>query len=112
MTIDRASTAAQAAKLYANTQKSSLDIKGTGDSDIQFAGANQTSFADLLRGAAEESIQTLRQNEKISAMAITGKADITDIVQAANNADATLRTVRGIRDAMLQAYQEIMRMPI
>ena len=48
----------------------------------------------------------------MSAMAVTGEADITDVVQAVTSAELTLQTVVAVRDRMISAYQEIMRMPI
>jgi flagellar hook-basal body complex protein FliE len=44
--------------------------------------------------------------------AITGKADLNDVIVAVNDAEMTLQTVVGLRDRMIQAYQEILRMPI
>jgi flagellar hook-basal body complex protein FliE len=45
-------------------------------------------------------------------MAIAGKADLTEVVTAVTNAEITLKTVLAIRDRVIQAYQEIARMPI
>ncbi len=35
-----------------------------------------------------------------------------DVVQAVSNAELTLQTVVAVRDRVVNAYQEIMRMPI
>jgi len=43
---------------------------------------------------------------------IAGEADLTDVVAAVNSAETTLQVVTGLRDRMIQAYQEILRMPI
>jgi flagellar hook-basal body complex protein FliE len=43
---------------------------------------------------------------------VMGTADPTDVVQAVNSADMTLQTVVAIRDKMIGAYQDILRMPI
>jgi flagellar hook-basal body complex protein FliE len=48
----------------------------------------------------------------MSAKAVTGEADIVDVVQAVGNAEITLQTVVAVRDRVISAYQEIMRMPI
>ena len=73
---------------------------------------NNVSFSDFLKLKAAESIDTLETSEKISAKAVTGEADLTDVVQAVNAAELTLQTVVSVRDRMISAYQEIMRMPI
>ena len=70
------------------------------------------SFADLLKGSVQESLNTLRAGEEMSAKAVTGEANLTDVVQAITAAELTLQTVVAVRDRMISAYQEIMRMPI
>lgn len=70
------------------------------------------SFFDMVGQAATDSIQTLHEGEKASAQAITGKANLTDVVEAATSAQLTMETVVALRDKMLGAYQDIMRMPI
>lgn len=102
MPIDKINPAA-AAGAYANTNKTGL---GPGLS------AKGPSFGDVLQKAAVESIDTLRAGEKASADAVLGKADLTDVVDAVTSAEMTLQTVVSIRDRMIGAYQEIMRMPI
>ena len=78
---------------------------GSGDS-------GGVTFSDFLKAKAEESVDTLRKSEEMSAKAVTGDADITDVVQAVTSAEITLQTVVAVRDRMISAYQEIMRMPI
>jgi flagellar hook-basal body complex protein FliE len=48
----------------------------------------------------------------MSIKGISGEADLTDVVSAVNSAEATLQLVTTLRDRMIQAYQEIIRMPI
>ncbi len=75
-------------------------------------GEDSISFSDFLRDKTAESIQTLKAGEQMSAKAVTGEADLTDVVQAVNAAEMTLQTVVAVRDRLIGAYQEIMRMPI
>jgi flagellar hook-basal body complex protein FliE len=46
------------------------------------------------------------------AAQVQGKADLVDVVTAVSSAEASLETVMAIRDQVINAYQEIMRMPI
>ena len=69
-------------------------------------------FVDALKGAAESWVDSLRQSEQKSAQAVTGQVDIRDVVMAVNNAEVTLQTAVAVRDKVIAAYQEIMRMPI
>jgi flagellar hook-basal body complex protein FliE len=43
---------------------------------------------------------------------VAGNVDIRDVVMAVNNAEVTLQTVVAVRDKVIAAYQDIMRMPI
>lgn len=101
-----------AANAYANSQK----IMPVSDPS---AGVNaaprqngDVSFADLIKNSVTESVNTMQGGEDMSAQAITGKADLTDVVQAVTAAELTLQSVVAIRDRMISAYQDIMRMPI
>jgi len=70
------------------------------------------SFGELLRHAAESSLETLHKGEQMSVQGVLGKADLTDVVTAVQNAEVTLQAVTAVRDRVITAYQEILRMPI
>lgn len=70
------------------------------------------SFADLVSNSVKSSIETGRQSEVLSAKAVAGTAELNDVIIAVTNAEVTLQTALAIRDRMIQAYQEIVRMPI
>ena len=74
-------------------------------------GAGQ-NFADFLKDAAHGAIDTMHKGEALSMKGIAGEADLTDVVAAVNSAETTLQVVTSLRDRMIQAYQEILRMPI
>jgi flagellar hook-basal body complex protein FliE len=69
-------------------------------------------FADLVRQVAGETEQVMQKSEDESLKASLGKADIGEVVTAVANAEATLQTVAALRDRVVAAYQEILRMPI
>lgn len=71
-----------------------------------------SDFASVLKDAAKMSIGALKTAEQQSAAAIAGKADIREVVAAVNNAEMTLETVVTVRDKVINAYNEILRMPI
>lgn len=104
MAIDNVTNPAAAAGAYANTAKVA-----------QSPGVSATkgeSFGDLLKDMAVQSVETMKGGEKASAQAVLGTANLTDVVEAVTAAELTLQTVVAVRDRMLNAYQEIMRMPI
>ena len=95
---------------YRDVAGTSRPASGT-SADSPTAGSGD-GFVDALKGAAESWVDTLRQSEQKSAQAVTGQVDIRDVVMAVNNAEVTLQTAVAVRDKVIAAYQEIMRMPI
>lgn len=69
-------------------------------------------FASVLKTAAQNSVASLKTAEAGTAAAIAGKADIRDVVAAVTNAELTLETVVNVRDKVINAYNDIIRMPI
>ncbi|MBP2229325.1 flagellar hook-basal body complex protein FliE [Azospirillum agricola] len=94
-----------AATAYANTAARATGPKALGPTE----GA---SFGEVLEQAAHSAIGTMQKSETMSAQAAIGKADLNDVVQAVTNAEVTLQTVTAVRDKVLNAYQEILRMPM
>ena len=76
------------------------------------AAGSSDGFTTELENVAENWIETLRQGETKSEQAVAGQVDIREVVMAMNNAELTLQTAVAVRDKVVQAYQEIMRMPI
>lgn len=76
------------------------------------SGPTGESFGELIARSLGDTVQATRQSEQVSMQAIAGQAELTDIVSAVTNAEVTLQTVVSIRDRVIQAYQEILRMPI
>lgn len=44
--------------------------------------------------------------------AVAGEGNILDVVSAVSKAELSLQTTIAVRDRVVQAYQDIMRMPI
>ncbi len=70
------------------------------------------AFADLLKDVATDAVQAGRSADQLTVAAIDGEASVTEVVTALGNAEITLQTVMAVRDRVIQAYQEILRMPI
>jgi flagellar hook-basal body complex protein FliE len=94
-----------AAHAYANAGK----MVAPGSEAQQSAGG---SFGDLLRTATNNAVDTIAKGEHASLQAAAGKADLAQVTEAVNNAEVAVQTVVALRDRVVQAYQDIMRMPI
>jgi flagellar hook-basal body complex protein FliE len=77
-------------------------------------GASETdgSFANLLGRALDGAIATGHQADAQAAQAISGHGDLTQVVTAVSRAELALQTTTAVRDRVLQAYQDIIKMPI
>lgn len=92
---------------YAQAAKSAAMGSG-GDA----AAAPGSSFGDLLSGVMKDAANAGRAAEAKATSVAQGKGELVDVVTAVNAAEMTLETVVAIRDKVIAAYQDIMRMPI
>lgn len=74
--------------------------------------AQGDSFAGLVRDSLKSAVDAGHKSEEMSMRGIAGDADMRDVVMAVNNAENALNTVVSVRDRVVTAYQEILRMPI
>lgn len=69
-------------------------------------------FASLVKGAIEEAKKIGQKSEKLSIAGVTERADIGQVVTAVAEAEVALQTVVAIRDKVIDAYKDIIHMPI
>ena len=100
-----------AAKAYA----AALSQAGGATTASAVGGAGQGAdggFASILKNAMNDTVQSSRNAETQMVNQVQGKADLVDVATAISSAQASLETVMAVRDQVISAYQEIMRMPI
>lgn len=95
----------QAAAAYAQAAAKTVDLGAAG-------APTGESFGDIMAQALNDAANVGRKSETVSIQAVANQADLNEIVTAINSAEMTLQTVVAVRDKVIQAYQEIMRMPI
>jgi flagellar hook-basal body complex protein FliE len=71
-----------------------------------------SDFGAALRSAIESAVDTGHEAEAASMKAITQGGNVTEVATALSRAELTLQTATAVRDRMLQAYQDIMRIQI
>jgi flagellar hook-basal body complex protein FliE len=69
-------------------------------------------FASFFRSLAQQSLGTLEEGERASIQGLEGRLDAQSVVEAVAAAELTLQTVTAVRDRVVEAYQELIRMPI
>ena len=101
-------TALAAAKAYGAAQKTTGIDAGLGGAAATPGGG----FGDILKTAMNDVMKSTKTAESQMAAQVHGKAELVDVVTAISAAESSLETVMAIRDQVINAYQEIMRMPI
>lgn len=70
------------------------------------------SFLDMVGESLQTAAAKGYKSEAMAVNAMSGKADLADVVTAVTEAETALTTVVAIRDKVIGAYQDIIRMPI
>lgn len=76
------------------------------------AGEGMPAFGSVLRRAMEGAVETGRAADAAATQALVGQGSVTDAVLAVSRAEVTLQAAVAVRDRVVTAYQEVMRMPI
>lgn len=92
---------AQIARIAANAPKTDAP-----------AELQRPDFAAMVTDAIAETGAALKAGETAAAQVATGEAGLVDVVTAISAAEVSLETAISIRNKVIEAYQEIMRMPI
>ncbi|CAH2599178.1 Flagellar hook-basal body complex protein FliE [Rhodovastum atsumiense] len=69
-------------------------------------------FGGVLSRMLESAVAAGHEADRQSTAAIAGNGNITDVVTAVSKAELALQSTVAIRDRVVQAYQDIMRMGI
>ena len=76
------------------------------------AAAGGAGFGAALTRAMEQAVDVGRQADTATTTALSGQGSVTDVVLAVGRAELTLQTAVAVRDRVVAAYQDVMRMPI
>jgi len=102
-------TSLSGANAYKNQLKLQEGLMDTVNGDDQ---SGKSSFSQLLENNLSDTTSSLKNAESLKMDALTGKADVSELVTAIANAEMALNTIVTVRDRAISAYQDIIRMPI
>lgn len=79
---------------------------------VQEPGA--PSFADMLGNAVNKVNETQQASNKLAAAFEVGQSgiDLTDVMIASQKASVSFQAMTQVRNKLVQAYQDIMQMPV
>lgn len=76
------------------------------------AAAASSGFESMLGDVLNSAMSAGKHAEGMAINGMAKKAELVDVVTAVTQAEITLETVTAVRDKVIAAYQDIMRMPI
>ncbi len=76
------------------------------------ASSGAGGFGDMVENLVGDAAGSMRAAESASAKQVAGKGDLIDVVTAMGAAETALDTVVAVRDRVVSAYSDIMRMQI
>ena len=83
-----------------------------GEPASETGGGSGRSFAEMMKGVLDDAITSGIDSEKASIAAVGQGADLNHVVTAVAEAEATLQTVVAVRERIIEAYKDILRMAI
>jgi flagellar hook-basal body complex protein FliE len=96
-----------AASAYANIAKLT---SGLAKPHATEAGGG--NFGDVLKQALTAVNEAGRKSDAQTSAAVQGKGNMVDVVTAVAETEVAIDAVVAVRDRVIQAYEEIMKMPI
>jgi flagellar hook-basal body complex protein FliE len=94
-----------------------MDVS-TGVAALKYAAARPATMptpsegSSVMFGIVKDFAATLREGEATAQAAMTGGADPHSLVQALVQTELAVETAVALRDRVVEAYQEILRMPV
>ncbi|MEA2927881.1 MAG: flagellar hook-basal body complex protein FliE [Hyphomicrobiales bacterium] len=69
-------------------------------------------FGTLVKEAIGSVVEAGRKSDAQAKAMAAGKANLVDVVTAVSETEVAIETLVSVRDKVIQAYEEIMKMPI
>ena len=101
--------AAKAASSYAGVSGIADSIQGAAKGIKTDA---LSGFGNMVKEAIRDTVETGKVSEVKTGEMLTGKADVVDVVTAVAETEVAFETMVTLRDKVITAYEEIMRMPV
>ena len=105
----------QATNAYGDALRAANNILSRVQSTADASSSQETTrsgFGDMVAHALQSAADTGYKSENLALKSLSGKADLTEVMTAVSEAETALNTVVAIRDRVISAYQDIIKMPI
>ncbi|SFE85786.1 flagellar hook-basal body complex protein FliE [Sulfitobacter brevis] len=69
-------------------------------------------FSSMVADAAQKAVETVRTGDSMAIAGLQGQAGLQQVVEATMAMESTVQISVALRDKLVEAYQDVMRMPI
>ena len=90
--------------------RTSLNLKAPATAEL--AEAEKPSFAAMVREATTDAVENLRESDAVARQGMAGEVSTQQVVEATIALESTVKVAVAMRDKLVAAYQEVLRMPI
>jgi flagellar hook-basal body complex protein FliE len=104
-------TPSGAANAYASLARLTEGASGLGKA-VGAAPGGGPDFGSVLKEALGSVVEAGKKSDAQSQALAAGKANMVDVVTAVAETEVAVDALVSVRDKVIQAYEEIMRMPI
>ena len=96
----------------ANAYASLARMLETGGAEKGGQASGGPSFSAVLKDAVGSVLEAGKKSDAQTMSMASGKANVMDVVTAVAETDVAVSTLVSVRDRVIQAYEDIMKMPI
>ena len=100
-----------AATAYGNASRLITEMGKGGQGATQGSGQGP-DFAQFLAQSVQGVVDGGRNSDQLSLDMVNGRANVVDVVTAISQTELAVESLVTVRDRVISAYEEIMRMPI
>ncbi|WHA04790.1 flagellar hook-basal body complex protein FliE [Candidatus Bandiella numerosa] len=81
--------------------------------DVLSQGVTKTSqFSSIVQELIKTRVQKVKNADKVSLDAIKGRTGMIEVMEAINNSEIALQEIVTVRDKIVAAYLDILKMPL
>lgn len=106
-----ATTFSAASAAYGQVQKLISNGGGQSQTPTPVAG-HGPDFGKMVEQSLQSVVETGKRSDQLSLDMVNGKANVVDVVTAVSQTELAIESLVTVRDRVISAYEEILRMPI
>ncbi len=102
----------QGNQAYQNALNSVSGNESKANSLLDNGAKTDGNFGDMVSDTVNQIISTGKNADDKMMSQVVGKVDVIDVVTAVAETEVAVQTLVSVRDRVISAYQDILRMPV